>query len=109
MANKLWKKRRLELHATFVSIIGIANQSHVYYNPPEGFKMAYPAIVYERTNIKIAHADNNPYVSNTGYLVTVITNSPDDPIVHAISELPKCSFVRHFVSDNLVHDVFTIY
>lgn len=105
----LQKKRRLELHSTFVSIIGVANQSHVYYNPPEGFKLSYPAIVYQPTTIKKKFGCNRTYKLDTGYVVTVITKEPDSVIVQKIAELPTCSFDRHIISDNLIHDIFTIY
>lgn len=105
----LQKRRRLELHSIFVSIIGVANQSHVYYNPPEGLRMQYPAIRYLPTSIHKRYAGNKSYKMDTGYLVTVITKEPDSAIVQQIASLPTCSFNRHYVSDNLIHDVFTIY
>ena len=43
------------------------------------------------------------------YEITVIDENPDSEIVKRISMLPKCRFNRHYVSDNLNHDTFTIY
>lgn len=105
----LQKRRRLELHATFVSIIGTENQSHVYYNPPEGLRLQYPAIVYHPITISKRYADNKTYKMDTGYIVTVITREPDSVIVQKIASLPTCSFDRHMFIDNLIHDTFTIY
>jgi hypothetical protein len=39
----------------------------------------------------------------------VIYRHPDSDLPHKIASLPKCSFDRHFVSDNLNHDVFNLY
>ena len=43
-------KTRYELHEFLCEILGSRN---VYFQPPESVKMKYPAIVYERTEIKI--------------------------------------------------------
>lgn len=99
-------KSRLDLHEILCEAVGSRN---VYFQPPEGQKMKYPAIVYSRDDIISEHANNNPYTRSTAYQVTVIDKDPDSEIVDRISQLPKCSFDRHFASDNLNHDVFTLY
>ena len=43
------------------------------------------------------------------YMVTVIDSDPDSKIVNRVSMLPYCYFDRHYVQDNLNHDVFEIY
>ena len=97
---------RYELHALLETILGSKN---VYYQPPEGFKMKYPAIVYNRTRIKNWHADDGVYRQGHAYLITVIDRNPDSQTVEAISRLPLCQYDRHFVADNLNHDTFTLY
>lgn len=97
---------RKELHSILVSILGSNN---VYYQPPESVKMSYPAIVYSRNNIDNAFADNNVYKQENRYSVTVIDSNPDSSIVRGISLLPRCRFDRHYTSNNLNHDVFSIY
>lgn len=98
-------KNRLDLQFLLEDILESRN---VYYQPPESVKMKYPAIVYERDSINNEFADNIIYTQNTQYSITVIDKNPDSKIVKKISLLPMCRHNRHFVSDNLNHDVFTI-
>ena len=98
--------KRLELHSIFVSILGSNN---VYYQPPASVQMKYPAIVYSRKNIENLHANNAVYKQLNSYEVTVIDEDPDSEIVGKVSKLPMCSHDRYFTSDNLNHDVFTLY
>lgn len=97
--------RRLELHEILCGILGTRN---VYYQPPESVKMKYPAIVYSREDIENTSADNLTYKQSYFYQVTVVDADPDSEIVHKVSKLPRCIYDRHFTSDNLNHDVFTI-
>lgn len=86
----------------------ILDSRNVYFQPPENIKMKYPAIVYERDNIQNNFADNSVYAQSQVYMVTVIDEDPDSKFVEKISQLPTARFNRHFTSDNLNHDVFTI-
>lgn len=97
--------RRLELHEILCGILGTRN---VYYQPPDSVKMKYPAIVYSREDIENTSADNLTYKQSYFYQVTVVDADPDSEIVHKVSKLPRCIYDRHFTSDNLNHDVFTI-
>ena len=97
---------RLELHEVLCNIIGSRN---VYYQPPESIKMNYPAIVYSRNDISNKYGDDIPYIQSVSYQVTVIDKDPDSTIVSDVAKLPYCRFNRHFTSDNLNHDVFTLY
>lgn len=82
---------------------------NVYYQPPNGVDMSYPAIVYEMGDIQNIHANNNVYTQQHAYDVTVMDEDPDSEIADTVSKLPKCKFDRHFVSDNLNHTVFKLY
>lgn len=97
---------RLELQTLLENTLGSRN---VYYQPPASVQMKYPAIVYSRNDIENAFADNSVYAQNHAYLVTVIDRNPDSEIVEKVSRLPMCAFDRHYVVDNLNHDVFTLY
>ena len=93
-------------------------EQHVYYQPDTNVKLHYPCAVYVRDGEDPFHADDKRYITNWSYRLTIIDPDPisscinaegTKTIIDAISELPKCSFIRHFVSDNLNHDVFKIY
>lgn len=87
------------------SIIGNRN---VYFQPPASVKMKYPAIIYSRENIDNSFADNSVYKQSYIYKLTVIDDNPDSELVRKVSMIPTCKFNRHYKSDNLNHDVFTI-
>lgn len=97
---------RLELQLELEQILGNRN---VYYQPPESMKIGYPAIVYSRSDILDRFADDDKYLQKIAYRVIVIDKNPDSEIVDKISKMRFCKFQRHYVSDNLNHDVFTLY
>ena len=97
---------RLELQSKLEELLGSKN---VYYQPPASVQMKYPAIVYSRNRIDNRHADDSVYKQAISYTVTVIDKKPDSNVVFEISKLPKCRFDRHYISDNLNHDTFTLY
>lgn len=97
---------RLDLHKMFEDVLGSKN---VYFQPPTSVKMKYPAIRYSRSDIENAHAGNSVYKQNLAYEVIVIYKDPDSTIPLRVSQIPMCRFDRHYVSDNLYHDVFTLY
>ena len=97
---------RLELHEIFCEILGSRN---AYFQPSESVKMSYPAIRYSRKDIKNQFANDQVYMQKDCYEVIVIDKDPDSELVKKVSTFPMCSFDRHYVSDNLNHDVFTLY
>ena len=97
---------RLELQTLLEELLESRN---VYFQPPTSVKMKYPAIVYGLEDIENTFANDGVYLSKRKYLVTVIDEDPDSEIVVKISQLPTCRFNRHFESDNLNHDAFTLY
>lgn len=97
---------RLDLHEVLCNILGSKN---VYYDPPESVKMRYPAIRYSRDDFDDKHANNGIYMSKTRYSIIVITDDPDSELIEEVKALPYCGYDRHYTSDNLHHDVFTIY
>lgn len=88
---------------------GILDSRNVYFQPPSNIHMKYPAIVYSRSRIANTHANDDVYKQSLSYEVTVIDSNPDSEIVTKVSQLPMCRHDRHFKSDNLNHDVFTIH
>lgn len=97
--------QRLELQTILENLLGSSN---VYFQPPSGFMMSYPCIVYSRSNIRSDHADNFPYKLEKQYTVTVIDANPDSQIPMKVASLPGCEYDRGFKSGNLNHDVFNI-
>jgi len=98
--------RRLLLQALLEELLGTRN---VYFQPPAGKQMEYPAIVYERDAVLTQHADNAPYRQTKRYQVTIIDRDPDSLIVDKVAALPLCAFVRHFKADSLNHDIYSLY
>lgn len=88
---------------------GVLGSDNVYYQPPPTLMIEYPCIVYDRTKIDTRFADNLPYNNGKYYTVTIIGHGADSPIPDALLLLPSCVFDRHFIADNLNHDVFTIF
>ena len=97
---------RLELQTKLEELLGSRN---VYYQPPESVKMEYPAIVYSKEGIQTAHANDAVYSKKNKYSLIVISKKPDDPVIDKLLEVPYCSYDRSYKSDNLNHDVLTLY
>lgn len=97
---------RLELQTTLEGILGSRN---VYFQPPSSVRMQYPAIVYSRKDMEKRSANDCAYRKLPSYEVILIDKNPDSKYVEKIFDLPYCSFDRHYESDNLNHDVFTLY
>ena len=97
---------RLDLQSLLEELLESRN---VYYQPPESVKMQYPAIRYSKKKIESVHADDSKYLMRDCYELIVISRTPDHPVIEKLILLPYCSFDRHYVVDNLNHDVFTLY
>jgi len=97
---------RLELQTLLETLLDSRN---VYFQPPPTVQMKYPCIVYNLDDIDTKFADNNPYRLEKRYSLTVIDKNPDSEIPDKIALLQKCVFDRHFVTDNLNHNIFVIY
>lgn len=98
--------RRLELQALLEEMLGSEN---VFYQPPEDLKLKYPAIVYSKSRIEKRAANDGGYKFDTRYELIVIDRLPDHPIIEELLKLPYCSYDRNYKSDNLNHDVLSIY
>lgn len=99
-------RTREDLHEILVDILGSRN---VYFQPPESLKLKYPCILYERDDIWTDYADDGHYINYKKYTVTVVDADPDSEIPDKLNRLPLCEFDRHYASDYLNHDVFTLY
>lgn len=115
-------RTRLDLQAELEEILG-SNQ--VYFSPPESIKLKYPCIVYTRSSIDSRNANNKVYLKPYRYTVTLIDRDPDSEafkkrekyegeeanslVERLLLHFKYCSHDRTFATDNLNHDVFTIY
>ena len=100
-------RTRADLHQELVSVLG---SNHVYFQPPETTKLIYPCIVYNLSSTDQRYADDKQYKFRDRYDVTIITKDPELSVRKMMAErFQLCSFDRRFVSDNLYHDVFTLY
>lgn len=98
---------RLAFHEVLKGLYGGTN-THVYFQPPENIQMEYPAIVYNRYDLKNNSADDLAYLQAVTYQVIVIDPNPDSAIVDRVSKYPTARFSRHYTSNKLNHDVFMI-
>lgn len=97
---------RLETQSKLEELLESRN---VYYQPPSNVQMVYPAIIYSKVKPDIKRANNKIYLKKPCYQVIVISKSPDHPVIDKLLELPYCTWERHYISNNLNHDVFTLY
>lgn len=86
-----------------------AEIENVYFQPPSGYMMRYPAIVFTRKTPNKVFANDTAYFRKSCYEVTVIDPSPEGLIAEKVEQLPYCTPNQHFKNDNLNHDTFTLY
>lgn len=99
-------QRQQLLQSKFEELLGSRN---VYYQPPASNNMRYPGIRYTKVDIDTKYANNGKYANKNLYEATVIDYEPDNPVIEEILKLPYSVFDRHYVSDNLNHDVIKLY
>jgi hypothetical protein len=80
-----------------------------YFQEPGNLQMSYPCILYKRSDVQFEHADNSPYAKRNRWTITVIDPDPESTILAKVEALPTVSFDRHYVAENLNHDVYTIF
>ena len=97
---------RLELQTKLEELLGSRN---VYYQPPESLKMEYPGIRYSLEIIDNRHADDIKYSKLNRYQIIVIDRKPDNSVIQKLLDLPYSSHSRHYISDNLHHDIINLY
>ena len=97
---------RLELQTALEAALG---SDYVYYQPPESLKLSYPCIKYKVDDVSRMAADNKAYRFIKKYQLIVISRDPDDPVIMKLLKWQHCSYERQYTSDNLYHDVLTLY
>lgn len=81
----------------------------VYFQQPTNIKLVAPYILYGRDQANNKYADNKPYRHTKRYQVTIVDSDPDGSIADKVSALPMSRFVRGFATDNLTHDIYSLY
>ena len=84
-------------------------ENRVHFQPPTGYMLTYPCIIYELNNIDTIYANDKPYHSCKSYTITVIDRNPDSEIPDEIGRLKTSKFNRHYINDNLHHFSYNIY
>lgn len=112
------ERRSDQLMAELRDLLGT---DEVYFQPAPSFSeggeqvvltgIEYPCFIIKRTTAYQPRADDKTYLFRPGYEVTYINrDEPDPEMLTAVMEhFTRCRYDRHFVSDNLHHDLFTIY
>jgi hypothetical protein len=88
---------------------GANGERTAYHQPPSNAGMKYPCIVYIKDNANTQHANNSPYRFQQRWQVTVIDRDTDSKLFDFVRSLPSARFTRHYVTNGLNHDVFTLY
>lgn len=96
---------RLELHAELLTVC-----PNVYFQPPSGFLMKYPCIVYNKTGVEKVYANGGIYRKLQEYGLTVMDSDPDSTLADELeSLLGYCAIGSYFTVDNLNHTTLTLY
>ena len=90
-------------------LCGVLNSRSCYFQPPSSVRMQYPAIRYSIKDVEKRSADDIAYRKLPCYELILIDKNPDSEFIEKLLDLPYCSYDRHYESDNLNHDVFTLY
>lgn len=81
----------------------------VFFQPKTNTKLTYPCILYSRDQAKNIFSNNSPYAHTKRYQVTIMDANPDSVIPDRVAALPMSTFQRHFATDNLNHDIYSLY
>lgn len=98
--------RRIELQAALEEMMG---NDHVYFQPPETFKMKYPAIIYHLSGVNHRNADDETYALKRRYDVTIIDRDPDSELPDKLLAWKYCRLNRFYTADGLNHWAFGLY
>lgn len=100
-------EKRLKLSEKLHELL---NSDEVHFQPPESIKLHYPCIIYDFDGYQQTQADNGRYVIREKYMVTHIYRDPEESIRRGfLNSFLFVSHNRHFIADNLYHDVFIVY
>lgn len=96
---------RMDLQAELKLILGNDN---VYFQPPETIKLKYPCIIYNFSNAREMHANDESYLVNKSYTITLIHSNPDNDVIDKLVNRKYCRLSTSYTKDNLHHYVFEL-
>lgn len=100
-------KTSRDLQTALEGIVG--SNVHVYFQPPENFKLSYPCVVYSMVPPKVTHADDFLYSLKEKYTITIMDRDPHSNLWrNVLSNLPKVKMDRSFIVNGAIHTVMTI-
>lgn len=83
---------------------------NVYYQQPEGLKMFYPCIRYNKQSKNVKYANDKMYLDKDKYQITYIDKDPDSDIPEKmLKELPYCSLIRQYEADGMNHWILNLF
>lgn len=96
---------RLDLHEEMKTII-----PNVYFQAPSDEKMAYPCVVYRKSDIATRHASNSVYYMKQEYTLTIMDWNPDNDYPDKfLQHFEYCKVDQFYVVNNLHHVTLTLY
>ena len=109
MSNVLsaFETKRRDLQSKLETLLGSSN---VYFQPPESFKLRYPAIVYSTAIPDSKYANNRLYMyTNKFSLIYIRQTNTEDKMKEIAQAFPLIKQDRTYVADNLYHTVYDLY
>lgn len=98
-------KTRIDLHDELLSF-----SENVYYQPPAGYKMKYPCIIYRKTRRSRQYADDGIYLKRQEYNLMVIDYNTDSDTSEDIEDhFQYCTIEQYYTTDNLHHTTLKLY
>ena len=98
--------RRFELDAILREFLG---NNNTYFESPSSIKMKFPCVRYSRSHMDTVYANNKVYLNRKRYELILIYDDPDSELPEKLQNYLTVTHDRHYVADNLHHDVFTTY
>lgn len=99
-------RSRLDMQEYLQQLLGSKN---VYFQPPEGMRISYPAFIYNPSKRGDRFANNSRYLKRRSYFVQYVSPTYDERFVESILDQDYCSFDRYFAKDDLHHFNFTMF
>lgn len=82
----------------------------VKFQPPPGYQLTYPCLVYNISSGTTRFAENMPYLFTRRYTLTLMDRNPDSIFFDRIAKaFPMITVDRCFSTQGIHHFVYTLY